>query len=180
MVSVSSDWLYTQNGIEEIVMAMKANDVNVKYAKINSEKGHDAFLIENGQLSYIVKNFLSKTRVKDLMSYEHVVIRENQDIKKAAEVMLKQNKTHIPIVNDDCEIKGIITAWDLSKSIATGTDNIDEIMTKQVISCYENDLIRDVADKMKINNISALPVIDKNNKVIGSITTRHLSSLLSE
>ncbi len=180
MVSVSSDWLYTQNGIEEIVMAMKANDVNVKYAKINSEKGHDAFLIENGQLSYIVKNFLSKTRVKDLMSYEHVVIRENQDIKKAAEVMLKQNKTHIPIVNDDCEIKGIITAWDLSKSIATGTDNIDEIMTKDVISCYENDLIRDVADKMKINNISALPVIDKNNKVIGSITTRHLSSLLSE
>ena len=92
--------------------------------------------------------------------------------------MFTKNKTHIPVVDYDDKIIGIVTAWDLSKAIAKNTDNIDEIMTKEVFTCYENDSIYDVAHKMEEEHISGLPVIDENQKVIGIISTAHLSNLL--
>ncbi len=178
IMSITSDWLYTHEHMEEIVLALRANNVDVVYSRLNSEYGHDAFLIENGQMNYIISNFLSKATVKDVMSTNVVTLQENQDIKKAAELMLTKNKTHVPIVNSKNEIIGIITAWDLSKAIAKNTDNIEDIMTRDVLTCYEDDSIDDVARKMEEHRISGLPVINEKNQVIGSISSTHLSNLL--
>lgn len=177
IMSITSDWLYTHEHMEEIVMALRANNVDVTYSRLNSEYGHDAFLIENGQMNYIISNFLSKARVKDVMSHTTLTLSHGDDIKEAAELMMHCNKTHIPIVDKNKQIIGIITAWDLSKAIATDASSIDDIMTKNVLTCTENDSIHKVARKMKEHNISGLPVIDENNKVIGSITTSHISNL---
>ena len=57
------------------------------------------------------------------------------------------------------------------------TDNIDHIMTKDVFTCFEYDSINEVAKKMEEHNISGLPVINRDNQVIGNITTTHLSNL---
>lgn len=178
IMSITSDWLYTHEHMEEIVLALRANNVDVTYSKLNSDYGHDAFLIENGQMNYIISNFLSKATVKDVMNKNVVTLQKSKSVKDAAELMLENNKTHIPIVNDKNEIIGIITAWDLSKAIAKNTDNIDEIMTKDVATCYENDSIYEVAHKMEEERISVLPVIDEDNHVIGNISTTHLSNLL--
>lgn len=177
IMSITSDWLYTHEHMEEIVMALRANNVEVSYSRLNSEYGHDAFLIENGQMNYIISNFLSKARVKDVMSHTTLTLDYTADIKEAAELMMNCNKTHIPIVDDGKEIVGIITAWDLSKAIATDANSIDDIMTKNVLTCTEYDSLHKVIRKMKEHNISGLPVIDKNHKVIGSITTAHISNL---
>lgn len=178
IVSISSDWLYTEGQLEEIVMVLNSNNVDVSYSKLNSEYGHDAFLIENGQLNYIISNFLSKARVKDVMSKQVLTLSVNQGIKEAAELMLAENKTHIPVLNEKNQLIGIVTAWDLSKAIATDSDTIEEIMTKDVLTCYEDDSIYDVSSKLKEYNISGLPVIDSQSNVIGIITTAHLSNLI--
>jgi homoserine O-acetyltransferase len=159
-------------------MVLNSINVDVSYSKLNSEYGHDAFLIENGQLNYIISNFLSKARVKDVMSKQVLTLSVNQGIKEAAELMLNENKTHIPVLNDQNQLIGIVTAWDLSKAIANDSDTIDEIMTKDVLTCYEDDSIYDVSSKLKEHNISGLPVIDSDNNVIGIITTAHLSNLI--
>ena len=178
IMSITSDWLYTHEHMEEIVQALRANNVDVTYSKLNSEDGHDAFLIENGQMNYIISNFLSKATVKDVMSKHVVTLHESKSVKNAAEVMLTKNKTHLPIVNSNNEIIGIITAWDLSKAIAMNTDNIEEIMTKDVATCFEDDSIYEVAHKMEEERISVLPVINEKHQVIGNISTNHLSNLL--
>ena len=177
-MSITSDWLYTHEHMEEIVLALRANNVDVTYSRLNSEYGHDAFLIENGQMNYIISNFLSKASVKDVMSTKVTTIRDNKSVKQAAELMLANNKTHIPIVNSKNKIIGIVTAWDLSKAIAKNTDNIEDIMTTDVLTCYEDDSIYEVAHKMEEERISGLPVINKNKEVIGIISTTHLSNLL--
>ena len=178
IMSITSDWLYTHEHMEEIVLALRANNVDVTYSRLNSEYGHDAFLIENGQMNYIISNFLSKASVKDVMSTKVTTIRDNKSVKQAAELMLANNKTHIPIVNSKNKIIGIVTAWDLSKAIAKNTDNIEDIMTTDVLTCYEDDSIYEVAHKMEEERISGLPVINKNKEVIGIISTTHLSNLL--
>lgn len=177
IMSITSDWLYTHEHMEEIVMALRANNVDVTYSRLNSEYGHDAFLIENGQMNYIISNFLSKARVKDVMSHSTLTLDCNADIKRAAELMMTHNKTHIPIVDKNNHIMGIITAWDLSKAIATNARTIDDIMTKDVLTCKVSDSIHKVARRMKEHSISGLPVIDDEDKVIGSITTAHISNL---
>ena len=81
IMSITSDWLYTHEHMEEIVMALRANNVEVSYSRLNSEYGHDAFLIENGQMNYIISNFLSKARVKDVMSHTTLTLDYTADIK---------------------------------------------------------------------------------------------------
>ncbi|RAP44899.1 homoserine O-acetyltransferase [uncultured Methanosphaera sp.] len=180
IMSISSDWLYTHEHMEDIVMALRSNNVDVSYSRLNSEYGHDAFLIENGQMNYIISNFLSKARVKDVMSHKVITLTDGADIKEAAELMMTCNKTHIPIVDTNEKIVGLVTAWDLSKAIATNAENIEDIMTRNVYTCHENDSIFDITTKMKEHNISGLPVIDEEDKVIGSITTAHISNLLDK
>ena len=178
IVSVSSDWLYTHTQMKEIVDVLRANKVNVSYININAEKGHDSFLIENGQLNYIIRNFLYEIRVKDILTRSYVKLHDYEGIKEAAELMLKNNKTHIPIVNEKDEITGIVTAWDLSKAIAMNKSNIEDIMTKNVLTCYESDTLFDVAKTFKNYKISGLPVIDEDNHVLGVVTTADVSSLM--
>lgn len=57
IISVDSDWLYPPSQNKEILMALSTNDVDVSYIEIKSSYGHDAFLIEGGQLNYIIGNF---------------------------------------------------------------------------------------------------------------------------
>ncbi len=171
LISINSDWLYTPGHMEEIVLALRANNVDVSYSKLNSEYGHDSFLIENGQMNYIITNFLSNARVKDVMNKSPITLKENKTVKDAAELMLKNNKTHIPVVKSNNELVGIITSWDLSKSIAKNNNNIEEIMTKNVVTCREYDSLYEVALKMEKQNISGLPVINKQKQVIGIISS---------
>lgn len=178
VVSISSDWLYTDLQHEEIVDALRVNDVNVSYTKLNAEKGHDSFLIENGQLNYIIRNFLYEIRVKDILTRSYTKLHDFESIKDAAELMLNNNITHIPIVDKTDKIMGIVTAWDLSKAIAMNKHNIEEIMTKNVLTCYESDTLFDVAKTFKNHKISGLPVIDEDDHVIGVVTTADVSSLM--
>ena len=171
ILSINSDWLYTPEHMEEIVSALQSNHVDVSYSKLNSEYGHDAFLIENGQMNYIISNFLSNASVKDVMNTSLITLKEDETLKDAAKLMLETNKTHIPVIKNDNTLVGIITAWDLSKAIAENTCNIEDIMTKEVITCNEQDSIYDVAHKMKKYQISSLPVINKENKIIGIISS---------
>ncbi|MHB9035250.1 MAG: homoserine O-acetyltransferase MetX [Armatimonadota bacterium] len=58
VVSFSSDWLFPSYMSKEIVSALRRNNVDVSYAEIQSDYGHDAFLLEIDALSRLVENFL--------------------------------------------------------------------------------------------------------------------------
>lgn len=179
VISVDSDWLYPTEQNKEILMALNANDVEVSYSEIKSNYGHDAFLLEKGQLNFIFSKFLSDNIVEDIMMEEIATIKENADVKEAAELMLDKHVTHIPVVTDDFKLIGIVTSWDLSKSIATNSNHLKDIMTTTVKYCHAGDSIEDIARKMRDFDISCLPVVDEDMKVLGLITTDQISNLLS-
>lgn len=58
VISFSSDWLFTSAMSKEIVSALRRNNKDVSYAEIQSDYGHDAFLLEIDTLSRLVENFL--------------------------------------------------------------------------------------------------------------------------
>ena len=178
VISVDSDWLYPSEQSMEIVTALNANDIEVSYSEIKSNYGHDAFLLETGQLNYIFAKFLSDNIVEDIMMEEIATIKGNADVTEAAKLMLDKHVTHIPVVTDDYKLIGIVTSWDLSKSIATNSNHLKDIMTTTVKYCNASDTIEEVARQMRKFDISCLPVVDEDMKVLGLITTDQISNLL--
>lgn len=179
IISVDSDWLYPPSQSQEILMALSANDVDVSYCEIKSNYGHDAFLIEGGQLNYIIGNFLSDILIRDVMSHDLIQIKDDSSIEEAAQLMISEKITHIPVVSNNDKITGIVTAWDISKAVARNLDKLEDIMTKDVITAWPDDSIEISAEKMRKYNISSLPVVDDTGRVIGIITTDHISTLLA-
>lgn len=179
VISVDSDWLYPTEQSTEIVTALSANEVEVSFSEIKSNYGHDAFLLEKGQLNYIMSKFLADNVVEDLMKTDVVTIKENSDVTEAAKLMLDKQVTHIPVVTDDYKLIGIVTSWDLSKSIATNSNQLKDIMTTTVKYCNPGDSIEETARMMSKYDISSLPVVDDDMKVQGIITTDQISHLFS-
>lgn len=60
ILTFKSDWLYPSAQAKELVRALKGNGVDVSYVDINSNYGHDAFLVEVDAQSKLIKHFLSK------------------------------------------------------------------------------------------------------------------------
>ncbi|AIS32172.1 homoserine O-acetyltransferase MetX [Methanobacterium formicicum] len=179
VISVDSDWLYTPAESKEIVMALTANEVEVSYCQIKSSYGHDAFLLEIGQLSYIINGFYSETLVVDVMTLNAATVTEDSSIEEAAELMLDEKVTHLPVVSEEGKMLGIVTAWDISKAVALKYDKLDEIMTRDVITALPQDPIESAAIKMRKHNISSLPVVNDQGRVLGLITTDHISTLIA-
>lgn len=62
VVSYSSDWLYPSAESKEIVRALLHNGVDATYVEIQSDYGHDAFLLEADRLAELTRDFLSRLR----------------------------------------------------------------------------------------------------------------------
>jgi homoserine O-acetyltransferase len=178
IIAVSSDWLYPSYQSREIVDALNANDKEVLYREIESNYGHDAFLLESGQLNYIINNFLSDVTVADIMKTDITSIKEGISIVETARVMCKKGITHIPVVSNDNELVGIVTSWDISKAVAMNYTSLDRIMTRSVIIARPDDDIESAAKVMELNNISALPVVDESSRIIGIIGSDEINKLI--
>jgi homoserine O-acetyltransferase/O-succinyltransferase len=179
VISISSDWLYPPYQCKEIAKAISANDIDVRHCTIRSNYGHDAFLLESGQMNYTIQNFLSRRSVGDVMIKDVVTIRQGSSVEEAARIMMNEGVTHLPVINAEGKLVGIVTAWDVSKAVALKYTLLEEIMTRKVVISAQEDPIEQAAKRMNEHNISALPVVDGNQRVIGMITSDGVSRLVS-
>ncbi len=179
VVSISSDWLYPPYQCKEIAEALSANDIDVRHCTIRSNYGHDAFLLESGQMNYTIQNFLSRRSVGDVMIKEVVTIRQGSSVEEAAMIMMTEGITHLPVTDEEGKLVGIVTAWDVSKAVALKLTLLEEIMTRNVVISAQEDPVEQAAKRMNEHNISALPVVDANHCVIGMITSDGVSRLVS-
>ena len=61
VISFSSDWLYPTNENKEIVIALNACGANVGFVEINSDKGHDSFLLNVPDFLKTLSEFINST-----------------------------------------------------------------------------------------------------------------------
>ncbi len=59
VVSFTSDWLYPTRDSREIVQALNAVAANVSFVEIESDKGHDAFLLDEPELFETISGFIN-------------------------------------------------------------------------------------------------------------------------
>ncbi|MHC5060739.1 MAG: homoserine O-acetyltransferase MetX [Planctomycetota bacterium] len=64
IVSFAGDWLFTPAQSEEMVKALAANGKDVSYCEIDSQYGHDAFLLEPEKLGLLMSGFIQATHYR--------------------------------------------------------------------------------------------------------------------
>ncbi len=64
VVSFTSDWLFPTSESRDIVQALNASAANVSFVEIETQKGHDAFLLEEPELFATLTGFLNAAAQK--------------------------------------------------------------------------------------------------------------------
>lgn len=114
-------------------------------------------------------------RVKDLMhsGKENAVVREGSSLRNAIIEMSSKGISMVTIVDEENELKGIITDGDLRRMLEKGVDvygeTVDNVMTRSPKWIDYRDMAVNALQKMNDWKITCLPVLSEDNKVIGSI-----------
>jgi len=124
----------------------------------------------------VFKPMKQTSELKFVKDFKRQAIKcfDDCDLKKVAEKIIEENMNHIVITDRENYLKGIVTSFDVTKAIAQNKRELNDIITKKVITTTDNEPIGLAARRMKNNNISALPVVDENKRVIGIITSEEL------
>jgi len=118
-------------------------------------------------------------RVRDIMNRQVISITEDEEIRVAAKRLLKDETNHLPVLDDNGMLVGIITTYDVAKAVVTDGKlrQVRDIMTRNVIKTTPDEPVDIAAQKLKRNNISALPVVDTTNRVVGILSAIDLGEL---
>jgi homoserine O-acetyltransferase len=57
-MSFTSDWLFPTHESREIVRSLNAAAANVSFVEVESDKGHDAFLLDEPEMFRTLSGFL--------------------------------------------------------------------------------------------------------------------------
>lgn len=107
-----------------------------------------------------------------------IICTKDDKIQTVAKRIISQSVNHVVVVDKKNKLEGIVTSWDITRAIANGLKNLYDIIVRKVITAMPNEPIEVASRRMAQHNISALPVIDKQNHVLGIITSEELSKLL--
>lgn len=121
--------------------------------------------------------------VQDMMN-KHAVTAQPQTTIKEAFLLLRTHRIrHLPVVEDDHTLVGIISDRDLrdaSPSIFDAADHpeefqrpVSEIMKRDVITAHSLDFVEDLLSVFYEHQIGCLPVLEMN-KLVGVITERDM------
>jgi CBS domain-containing protein len=115
--------------------------------------------------------------VVDVM-HPAVTCTEDEKIRAIAERIVTKSVNHIVVVDAACKLRGIVTSWDVTRAMAEGKKALADIETHNVITAKPDEPLEVASKRMAQHNISALPVIDVEKKVLGIVTSEDVSKLL--
>ncbi|MDR2707175.1 MAG: homocysteine biosynthesis protein [Nitrososphaerota archaeon] len=107
-----------------------------------------------------------------------VTCMENEEIKIIAERMVTKSVNHIVVITPDGKLLGIVTSWDITRAMAESKKALSDIETRKIITAKPDEPLESASKRMAQHNISALPVIDSEHKVLGIVTSEDVSKLL--
>jgi acetoin utilization protein AcuB len=111
------------------------------------------------------------------MTTQLVTITADATVKKALDIVEKRKLRHLPVLDDDEALVGIVSEKDLLR--AKDSIRVDTVMTRDVITVTEYTALEEAARIMADQKISSLPIM-RNGKLVGIITETDLFQLFLE
>jgi len=126
-------------------------------------------------------------KVSKIMTRNPVITHPDLSMTDARSLMDREKVGHIPVLNKNMELVGLVTRADLLKagpSSATSLDvyeisyllsklTVEKVMEKNVITVHENEVVEEAARIMADNSIGCLPVLN-DSLLTGIITDKNI------
>jgi len=136
--------------------------------------------IERLPLDTVVKPMRQTQEIPFVSNVMHPVVTcmENEEIRAIAERIVTKSVNHIVVIDSSGKLLGIVTSWDITRAMAEGKKALADIETRRVITAKPDEPLESASKRMAQHNISALPVVDSDRKVLGIVTSEDVSKLL--
>lgn len=120
---------------------------------------------------------------EEVMTPNPVCCLPTDSVKRAAELMKRENVGPIPVIENEQTRKlvGIITDRDLVvKVIAEGCDAsstlVESVMTRKAVSCRLDDPLQKAMDLMSEHQLRRITIVDKANVILGIISQADIAT----
>jgi CBS domain-containing protein len=116
--------------------------------------------------------------VKEVMTSDVRVATPDQPISESARMMAECGSGVLPVGDHD-RLVGMITDRDIAirgvaKQLPPDTP-VRQVMSSEVLYCYEDDDTEQVAKNMAKNQVRRLPVLNRDKRLVGIVSIGDLS-----
>lgn len=118
-------------------------------------------------------------KIKDIMTRDVEIISPEKSICDAAKIM-EQIDSGALLVNEGDRLVGVITDRDITiRAVAEGLGvdtPVRQIMSKNVLYCFEDEDVQHVAENMADEQVRRLPVLNRNKRLVGVVSLGNIAS----
>ncbi len=115
-------------------------------------------------------------KAKDVMKTSLITVDRHTPIHQAIRVLVENNITGLPVVNDDMSLAGIISEKDmlgLLYNIEDKPGNVEDFMTESVICFGPEDSLIDITESFIESNFRRVPIVEEG-KLVGIISRKDI------
>lgn len=117
-------------------------------------------------------------RISTIMTPKVVTVHPEDSLEVVKTLLFEKHFHHLPVIDADGKLKGIITSWDLIKSNKRfeeyGDYRVKDLMTTNVATLGPNDLVGAAAMVFLKHLFHGLPIINDDGTLLGIITTHDI------
>ncbi|MDP7608593.1 MAG: CBS domain-containing protein [Candidatus Marinimicrobia bacterium] len=120
---------------------------------------------------------MNQPNVKTYMTTRLITLRKDMDVYFAIGLLLKNNISGAPVIDNDNNLCGILSEKDCLRIFANGSfydmpgGSVSQFMTDVVLTVEATSDLFSVADKFLKHNFRRMPVV-KGKKLVGQISRR--------
>jgi CBS domain-containing protein len=116
-------------------------------------------------------------KARECMTKDVRTAKPEHSLREVAKLMLEHDIGSIPVEDGD-RLVGMITDRDITvRAVAKGLGpdaKVKDAMTREVLYCFADHDVDDIAENMAEIQVRRLPVVDGNKRLVGIITTADL------
>jgi len=131
--------------------------------------------------------------ISKIMSAEVVTVHQGQKLSDVRHIICESDIHHVPVV-DGKKLVGLISYTDLMKLniVISGADErtidaivdqqftIQEVMVTELTALNATDTVRQASKILSEGNFHSVPVVDKQNQIVGIVTMTDLIRYLND
>ena len=163
----------------------KANEQLTKTLQIKNEEIFRA----HHQETLKIAELIDKTKLSEIMTTNVISIRYSEPFSHVAQKMKEYHVRHLPVVNDEKKVVGIITQRMLYKiqshrKLMDGEWYYDEemlndvilehVMEKDVYCLHPDQSMGKALMKMTYSKFGGIPIVDNDQKLVGIVTRKDI------
>ena len=139
-------------------------------------------------------------KARDVMVAPVITVKPTASVKEAAEMLVENRISGLPVVDDDGNLVGVVSEGDLLHRVEAGTDRrrswwlqlitgdtrlaseyigaharkVADVMSRRVITALPDTPLSDIAIRMEKNAINRVPIVDSDGQLVGIVSRANL------